>query len=81
MLAVFLLVGWIGVGAFHALVSTHAQETQERALVDSLARQNRELKRQKASLSQPATITRDARALGMVRSGERSFAVTGLHQH
>lgn len=81
MLAVFLLVGWIGVGAFHALTSTHSQELQERTLVDSLARQNRELMRQKAALSQPATIMRDARSLGMVRSGERSFAVTNLHGH
>src|ERR1700742_2935151 len=56
MLAVFLLVGWIGVGAAHALLSTHAQATQEQALVSSLVRQNRSLERQKAALNQPATI-------------------------
>jgi cell division protein FtsB len=81
MLGVFLLVGWIGVGAFHALMATHTQELQQRALVSSLVRQNRQLRREQASLSQSATIIRDARALGMVRSGERSFAVTGLPGH
>jgi len=81
MLAVFLLVGWIGIGAFHALMSTHTQATQERALVSSLARQNHQLERTKASLSQPEAIERAARALGMVRSGERSFVVSGLPRH
>jgi cell division protein FtsB len=78
MLGVFLLVGWIGVGAFHALLATHTQAVQERAVVSSLQRQNRELQRKKDALSQPATIEQAARSLGMVKSGERSFVVTGL---
>jgi cell division protein FtsB len=81
MLVVFALVGWIGVGAFHALWATHTQAAQEHALVSSLQRQNNELKRRQASYSQPATIERAARALGMVKSGEKTFAVTGLKGH
>ena len=33
------------------------------------------------SLNDPATIERDARALGMVRAGERPYVVTGLPNH
>ncbi len=77
MLVVFALVGWIGIGAVHALLSTHAQAAQEQALVTSLQRENRALKRTEASYSQAATIERAARALGMVKSGEKNFAVTG----
>jgi cell division protein FtsB len=78
MLVVFALVGWIGVGALHALMSTHAQALQEQALVSSLQRENRALARKQASYNEPATIERSARALGMVKSGEKTFAVTGL---
>jgi cell division protein FtsL len=81
MLAVFLLVGWIGVGAAHALLATHTQAAQEQALVASLQRQNHALQVKKASLSQEATIERIARSLGMVQSGERPFVITGLDGH
>src|SRR5256885_11419204 len=39
--------------------------------VHRLAKDNRALERQQKSLKDPATIERDARALGMVRPGER----------
>ena len=42
-----------------------------------LPKQNRQLAQQQA-LNNPATILQDARALGMVRPGERPYVVTGL---
>lgn len=78
MLCVLALVGWIGMKAMLALVATHAQAQQERSLVASLQRQNRALEQQQRQLQQPRTIISDARALGMVRAGEKAYVVTGL---
>ena len=38
-------------------------------------------RRAASSLTQPATIVRDARALGMVRPGERAYVITGHSGH
>jgi cell division protein FtsB len=78
MLVVLGLVGYLGVRAGAELLSARAQAEQQKAIVQTLARQNRALERQQRQLRQPATIIRDARALGMVKAGERAYAVTGL---
>lgn len=78
MLGVLALVGWVGLHGFMSVLAARSQANAELSLVSSLDRQNRALERQVSSLHQPATIVRDARALGMVRSGERSYVVTGL---
>ena len=53
----------------------------QQAIVSQLVRQNAALARQERSLSNPATIVRDARALGMVRPGERPYVITGHSGH
>ena len=58
-------------------LSTSAQAGQQQAIVNQLERQNAALVRQQRSLNQPATIVRDARALGMVRHGEQAYVLTG----
>jgi cell division protein FtsB len=78
MLVVLALVGYIGVKGMISLMSARAQADQQRAIVQTLARENRALEQQQRSLSLPATIIREARMLGMVRAGERAYAVTGL---
>jgi hypothetical protein len=78
MIAVFMLVGWIGLKAGLTLMETHSQANAELQLVSNLAAKNHALERQKLALSQRSTIIRDARALGMVGANERSFVVTGL---
>jgi cell division protein FtsB len=78
MLGVLGLVGWVGVHAALNMLATRSQALQEESLVQSLVGQNRALEQEARSLSQPATIIRDARALGMVRVGERGYVVTGL---
>jgi cell division protein FtsB len=64
-----------------AYFATSAQASQQQAIVDRLQRDNAKLVRQQQSLSQAATIVRDARALGMVRPGERPFVITGHSGH
>ncbi len=62
-------------------LSTRAQAAQQRAIVHRLSSENAQLLREQKALGDPATIVRDARALGMVRTGERPYVVTGLPQH
>jgi cell division protein FtsB len=70
----------IGLYAQHTLsyLSTRSQAEHQQAIVARLVRQNALLLKQQKSLNAPATIVRDARALGMVRPGERPYAITGL---
>lgn len=73
----------VGLYVQHALsyLSTRAQADQQQAVVQRLVRDNAALEKQQRSLNDPATIVRDARALGMVRPGERPYVVTGLPNH
>ena len=64
-----------------ALLSVRSQADQQRAIVERLIRQNRQLEQQQQSLNDPATIQSDARALGMVMPGERPYAMSGLPSH
>jgi cell division protein FtsB len=73
----------VGLYAQHTLsyLQTRSQTGRQEALVDSLARQNANLLREQQSLNDPATIVRDARALGMVRPNERPYAIIGQPGH
>lgn len=59
-----------------AYLSAHSQSSEQQAIVDRLQRDNAQLVREQESLNQPATIVHHARALGMVRPGERPFVIT-----
>jgi cell division protein FtsB len=63
------------------LFTTHAQADHQRAAVQQLARANAALRKQQQSLSDPVTIKKDARVLGMVQAGERPYVVMGLPNH
>lgn len=80
-----LLVLGVVVGLYvqHTLsyLSVSAQASRQEAIVDQLTEQNRQLAAEQRSLSQPATIVRDARALGMVRPGEQAYVVIGHSGH
>jgi cell division protein FtsB len=70
----------MGLYVQHALayLAVRGQASQQQAIVHRLTRENAALTRAEQSLNDPATIVRDARALGMVRPGEHPYAVTGL---
>ncbi len=70
----------VGLYVQHALsyLSTRAQADNQLAVERRLARQDLQLERQQQSLNSSSTIIAQARALGMVASGERSYAITGL---
>jgi cell division protein FtsB len=70
----------LGLYAQHTLsyFATRSQADAQHAIVQQLARENHALEQQQRALNQPATIVRDARALGMVQQGERPYVITGL---
>jgi cell division protein FtsB len=81
LLIVFAVV--VGLYVQHTLsyFSTRAQASSQAAIVARLVRQNAALVRAQQSLSDPATIVNDARALGMVRPNERPFVIVGHPGH
>jgi cell division protein FtsB len=64
-----------------AYLAIRTQADQQQAIVNQLRSQNANLVRQQTSLNDPVTIVSDARALGMIRPGERSYVITGLSNH
>lgn len=78
LLVVFAVVAILYVRQGLALLSTHSQAQQQRAIAQRLAHANARLAAEQRSLNDPATVERDARALGMVRPGEHPYVITGL---
>ena len=78
LLVVLAVVAGLYIQQGLTLLSTHSQAVGQLAIVHRLASENHALEQQQRSLKDPATIERDARALGMVRPGERPYVVTGL---
>jgi predicted ribosomally synthesized peptide with SipW-like signal peptide len=78
-----VLAAVMGLYAAHTLAyfSTRAEANRQSAIVQRLTRENAALLEQQRSLNEPATIQRDARALGMVLQGERPYVVPGLPKH
>jgi cell division protein FtsB len=75
LLIVLVVVAGLYVQDAMSYLATRSQAAQQQAVVRQLARQNAALAAQQRSLQDPATIRRDARALGMVLPGERPYVV------
>jgi len=78
---VLAVVGVLYVQQGLSYLSTRTQAERQAAIVQRLRGQNDQLSSEQKSLSDPATIVRDARALGMVAPGERPYVITGLPGH
>ena len=81
LLIVVCVVAGLYVQQGLAYLSVRSQANQQQAIVHQLKASNASLRAQQRSLNNPATILRDARALGMVRVGEHPYEVTGLPKH
>jgi cell division protein FtsB len=81
LLVVLCAVAGLYVQQALAYLAVRGQANRQRAIVQQLTRANASLRAQQRSLSSPATIVLDARALGMVRVGEHPYEVTGLPNH
>jgi cell division protein FtsB len=81
LLVVLVVVGGLYVKQAMAYLSARSQAHQQQSIVRGLQRENAALSKQQTSLRSPETVQREARALGMIRVGERPYVVTGLPSH
>ena len=79
LLVVLAVVAGLYVQDALSYLSTRSGAEQQEAIVHRLTRANAQLAREQKALSNPATIVQDARQLGMVKAGERSYVIMGLH--
>jgi cell division protein FtsB len=78
LLVVLAVVAGLYVQHAVAYLSVRSQSQQQQAIVRDLEHQNATLAARERSLKNPATVQREARALGMVRMGEHPYVITGL---
>ena len=81
LLVVLAVVAGVYIQDALSYLSTRSQAEQQEAIVHRLTRANAQLVREQKSLSNPATIVQYARQLGMVKAGERSYVIMGMHGH
>lgn len=75
-----MLVAVVGLYVQHTLAyfATRDRTDAQLAIVHRLQSDNRALELQRTQLNEPSVIDRDARVLGMVKTGERPYVITGL---
>ncbi len=81
LLVVLAVVGGLYVQHALAYFSARSQADAQIAIVNRLTHENAQLLKEQKALNDPATIEAHARALGMVRQGERPYVVSGLPKH
>jgi len=78
LIVVLGFVLYLYVGPAATWVSTYREAGLKRADVAALKAENRRLKERRRDLRDPAALEREARRLGMVKAGEKSYVVEGL---
>jgi cell division protein FtsB len=72
----FVLYLYIGPAA--TWVSTYNEAKRKRADVAALKAENQRLRDRRRELRDPASLEREARRLGMVKAGEKSYVIEDL---
>jgi cell division protein FtsB len=78
LIGVFALVLYLYIGPAARWVTTYREAKHKRAEVAALQAQNRSLKAKRNALRAPGSLERQARALGMVKAGEKLYVIQGL---
>lgn len=78
LLLLLLVVALLYVGPARTLLSTWQDSNAKQAQVQTLEREHERLLERATALKDPRTVESEARRLGMVRPGERSYVVRGL---
>jgi cell division protein FtsB len=78
LIGVFAFVLYLYIGPAARWVSTYHQAKEKRADVAALHAENLKLRAQQRALRQPSSLEREARSLGMVKAGEKSYVIEGL---
>jgi cell division protein FtsB len=78
LIVVLGFVLYLYVGPAATWVSTYKEAARKRADVAALKAENQRLRERRRDLRDPAALEREARRLGMVKAGEKSYVVEGL---
>jgi cell division protein FtsB len=78
LIAVLGFVLYLYVGPAATWVSTYREAERKRAEVAELREENRKLRERRRDLRDPASLEREARRLGLVKAGEKSYVIEGL---
>ena len=78
LIVVLGFVLYLYVGPAATWVSTYQEAGRKRADVAALKAENQRLRQHRRDLRDPAALEREARRLGMVKAGEKSYVVEGL---
>ena len=80
LIAVLGFILYLYIGPLATWVSTYKEAGRKRAEVAALKEQNRRLQKRRAQLRDPSALEREARRLGMVKAGEKSYVIEGLER-
>ena len=75
LLGVFALVLYLYIGPAIKWVQTYRETGRQRAQVAELRAENAKLRERKRALTEKGALEREARKLGMVKAGEKSYIV------
>ena len=78
LIGVFAFVLFLYIGPAARWVTTYREAKRKRAEVAALHVENRHLRAQQRELQRPSAQEREARRLGMVKAGEKSYVIEGL---
>ena len=80
LISVLGFVLYLYIGPLATWVSTYKEAGRKRAAVAGLKAENRRLQDRRAELRDPSALEREARRLGMVKAGEKSYVIQGLQK-
>jgi cell division protein FtsB len=78
LIAVLGFVLYLYIGPAASWVSAYKDAKRKRADVAALKAENARLRERRKELRDPASLEREARRLGMVKAGEKSYVIQGL---
>jgi cell division protein FtsB len=78
LIAVLAFVVYLYIGPAASWVSAYKEAGRKRAEVAALKAENLRLKERRRELRDPTALEREARSLGMVKAGEKSYVIEDL---
>jgi len=78
LIAVLGFVLYLYIGPAASWVSAYQEAKRKRSEVAALRAENERLRERRRDLKDPASLEREARRLGMVRAGEKSYVIQDL---
>ena len=78
LISVLGFVLYLYIGPLASWVATYKEAGHKRSEVAALQAESERLRERRAGLRDPTALEREARRLGMVKAGEKSYVVEGV---